>query len=58
MSDRRLWFFLGAALVSGALTPPTPANLRWVPMAIACAYVVLAVLVALDSMSRNRQDGP
>ena len=58
MTDRRLWFFLVAAVVSAALIPPTPAHLRWVPMAISCAYAVLALLVALDLWSRRRQDGP
>ena len=58
MTDRRIWFFLGAAVVSAALTPPTPASFRWVPMVLSCAYLVLVVLVAVDSLSRRRQDRP
>ncbi len=56
LNDRRLWFFVIAAAVSAALTPPTPADLRWVPIAISCGYVLLALLVALDLWSRRRQD--
>ena len=51
--DRRLWFFLAAAVVSAALTPPTPPEFRWVPLVIAAAYAVLVVLVALDSLFRK-----
>ena len=51
--DRRLWFFLAAALISVALTPPTPPEFRWVPLVIAGAYALLVILVALDSLFRK-----
>ena len=54
MSDRRFAFFLVAAAVCGGLVPLAPAEFRWVPAATAVAYVVLAFLVALDSISRRR----
>jgi hypothetical protein len=51
--DRRLWFFLVAAVVCLLLVPAAPRGLGWVPFVTAAAYVVLAVLVALDSLSRR-----
>ena len=54
MNDRRLWFFLIAAVIAGALTPVAPEDFRWVPQATAVAYVILAILVALDAASRRR----
>ena len=54
MNDRRLWFFLGAALVCLALIAPTPSDFRWVPIAIASAYAVLAALVAFEVIGRSR----
>jgi hypothetical protein len=56
--DRRITFFLGAAVVCGAMTPLAPGDLRWVPIVTAVTYVVLAVLVALESLSdRSRRNG-
>ena len=54
MGDRRIWFFLVAAVVAGALTPLAPTKFQWVPQATAGAYVLLAVLVALDAAGRRR----
>ncbi len=54
MNDRRLWFFLVAAAVCGLLVPATPGELRWVPEALAAVYVVLAALVALETLSGRR----
>ena len=53
MNDRRLWFFLAAAAVCALLVPATPGEFRWVPQALAAIYLVLAVLVALEVLSRR-----
>lgn len=60
MIDRRITFFLAAAVVSALMMPLAPAGLRWVPVATAVTYVVLAILVALESLSgrKNRRPGP
>ena len=55
MTDKRLWFFLAAAVVCGLMVPLAPSDLRWVPEVTAATYVVLAVLIALDSISRHRR---
>ena len=54
MIDRRITFFLGAAVVCAAMTPLAPSSFRWVPIATAVTYVVLAILVALESLSSGR----
>ena len=51
--DHRALFFAGAAMVCGALTPATDADLRWVPFWMAIAYMALAVLSFLDWWSRR-----
>ena len=51
MRDRRITFFLAAAVVCSVMMPLAPGELRWVPVATAVTYVVLAVLVALESLS-------
>jgi len=57
VSDRRITFFLIAAVVCGLMTPLAPGAVRWVPIATAVTYVVLAILVALESLSsRSRRD--
>jgi hypothetical protein len=57
VSDRRVAFFLAAAVVCALMTPLAPGELRWVPVATAATYVVLALLVALESWSgRSRRD--
>jgi hypothetical protein len=54
--DRRITFFLAAAAVCGLMTPLAPGELRWVPVATAVTYVVLAILVLLESLSgRSRR---
>lgn len=53
--DRRALFFLGAAAVSAALYPATDAQHRWVCVALAVVYTVLAVGSALDAWSRQRR---
>jgi hypothetical protein len=52
--DRRGVFFAGAAFVCAVLVPATDSELRWVPIAMAFAYAVLAVLSFLDAWSRRR----
>jgi hypothetical protein len=56
--DRRITFFLAAAVVSALMTPLAPGELRWVPVATAVTYVVLAILVALESLSGRKGRGP
>ena len=51
MIDRRITFFLAAAVVCALMTPLAPGELRWVPIATAVTYVVLAILVALEVLS-------
>ena len=51
--DRRSQFFLLAAIACFALYYPTPPELRWVPLALGCVYVALAVLTALDRWSNR-----
>ena len=55
--DRRGAFFLFAAAVCGALSPATEEDIRWIPIAMAVAYVALAVLSILDAWSRHRDHG-
>ena len=52
--DRRAIFFLGAGVVCAALIAETDAELRWVPMALAAIYVLLALASYLDWRSSNR----
>ena len=52
--DRRVPFFLIAAITSLALYYPTPEKYRWVPMWLGIVYATLAALTALDNWSRNR----
>ena len=52
--DKRVPFFLGAAVVVLALYYPTPPDFRWLPLVLAITYVVLAALTALDQWSRGR----
>lgn len=54
--DKRIVFFLVAAVLCAVMTPLAPDDLRWVPMATAVTYVVLAVLVTLDALGRRPRD--
>jgi hypothetical protein len=49
--DRRITFFLAAAVVCVLMTPLAPGEFRWVPIATAVTYIILAILVALESLS-------
>ena len=55
--DRRALFFVGAGAACGALIPATDGTLRWVPIAMAIGYAMLALLSAADWRSR-RNDLP
>lgn len=58
MRDRRISFFLAAALVCALMAPLAPSEFRWVPVATAVTYVVLAFLVALESLSSRSRRHP
>jgi hypothetical protein len=53
--DRRVPFFLIAAITSLLLYYPTPEKYRWVPLWLGIVYAVLAGLTALDLWSRDRR---
>jgi hypothetical protein len=52
--DRRAVFFSGAAVVAAMLIPATTEPLRYVPIIVAIAYVVLALASYLDWRTHNR----
>ena len=52
--DKRAVFFLGAAGVCGVLAPATESNLRWLPIALSCLYLLLCAGSWLDHRSRSR----
>ena len=52
--DRRVLFFLVAAVACAVLYPAAPTDFRWVTLAVAAVYVGLALLAALDAWSRSR----
>jgi hypothetical protein len=54
---RRAVFFIVSAVVCIALVPVSVPELRWVPEVVAVVYAVLAVLSALDFVSRSRDEG-
>jgi type IV secretory pathway VirB2 component (pilin) len=59
--ERRVPFFLIAALVCGVLTFAAPADFRWVPVVVAAVYLVLAAATALEQWTegrRRREPGP
>lgn len=58
MIDRRITFFLAAAVVCALMTPVAPSGFRWVPIATAVTYLVLAILVALESLSARARRSP
>jgi hypothetical protein len=53
--DRRALFFIGAAVVCAAVAPATESDLRWIPIVMAGAYAILALLSLLDAWSRHRE---
>ncbi len=53
--ERRITFFLGAALICGLLTFAAPADLRRVPIAVSAVYVVLAALTGLELVTEARR---
>lgn len=52
MKDRRAVFFFGSAVICALLVFPTEADLRWLPIALAIAYVLMAAASYLDYRSR------
>ena len=54
MSDRRVAFFLVAAVVCALLTFASPPDLRWVPEVTAGVYLALAALSGLERLSASR----
>lgn len=54
MRDRRVTFFLLAAVVSFALAPVVDSDLRWVPIVVGTTYVLLAIASYLDRRTRDK----
>ena len=52
--DRRAAVFLIFAAMCALLVPVTDDEFRWVPIATAVTYVLLAVASVLDARSRKR----
>jgi hypothetical protein len=52
--DRRAAVFLVFALMCASLVPVTDDEFRWVPLATAIVYVLLAIASVLDARSRKR----
>lgn len=50
MTDRRTYFFLGAALLVGAVQPLVP-QYRWATISMVVIYLVFAVLFAAADIS-------
>ena len=53
--DRRVSFFLIAAVTCAVLTFAAPADLRQVPIVVSGVYLVLAGLTALEQWSEGRR---
>ena len=53
--DKRIPFFLVAAVAVAALYYPTPEKYRWVPLLLSITYFVLALLTMLDQWSKGRR---
>jgi hypothetical protein len=51
--DRRAAFFAGAAVLCALLYPVAGPEFRWVCVALAIIYVLLAVASFLDSLGRS-----
>lgn len=54
--DRRAAFFLFASVIGAAFTPIADPEHRWVCVAVAITYAVLALASVLDA--RSRQNTP
>ena len=52
--NRRVGFFLGAALVCFVLIPVLDRKFQWVPRGVGIGYLVLALLATLDLIGRRR----
>ncbi len=52
--DKRALFFLVAAAVCAVLAPVTDSHLRWLPIALACLYLLLSAGSWLDHRSRAK----
>jgi hypothetical protein len=50
MTDRRTYFFLGAALMVGVVQPLVP-QFRWAILAIVVVYLLFAILFAAADIS-------
>jgi hypothetical protein len=53
MTDRRTYFFLGAALLIVLVQPLIP-QYRWATLSVAGLYLVFAVLFAMSNISARR----
>ena len=53
--NRKVLFFLLAALVCLGLAPLTQEKFRWLPLTLSVTYAVLAVLTGLDARSQHRR---
>jgi hypothetical protein len=54
VNDRRARFFLGAAVVCGALIPLTPSAYQWLPVVLVVVYVLLSLASWLDARERRK----
>jgi hypothetical protein len=54
MTDRRVYFFLVAALLVLLMQPLVP-QYRWLTLAVAGIYLLFALAFALASLSATRQ---
>jgi Ca2+/Na+ antiporter len=53
MTDRRVYFFLAAALVVALVQPLVP-QFRWLTLTVIVVYLSFALAFALSSMSASR----
>ena len=54
---RRTWFFLVIAVTMLLLVEPTPAQFRWVNLALAGLALFWFILFAIEDLSRARRVG-
>lgn len=55
MRDRRVYFFLGAAILVACLYPFTPEEYRWLQVTLSVTYVVFALLFGAAAVSAERE---